>query len=398
MPAHGPSPLLYRVLASALNELPIHRQMDALNEVMPVQQRPFLYVGPTGPVPQFGEPIEYDGLAMSWVVQNSRSMATALIRHHGLDSDRISLLHGLGAIDLGPSTYLPVVPVSLRLEFPWSVSDRTRGVGLAEAALATRLLLEFDAVYHSAFRPFITKEGIDPTVELSAGSVKAILSKSAAGLGLLLLLDAASGGATIPFTGPLYAKVALGSVLSGPAGANFLVKLRSEWLGGTKTEAEADEIRARTEALRAKQDAEKKYIESQTRKNDAEAMNAMSAAMKNCVEAAVASGKSGPDLDKMIAETDKVRTETQKLRDDKPAPPPATPPSADVPQRVLTDVAGRHGVSEAVVAMAVNEGMPVLAEAQAEGMHISLDKAAQDVPPEGSSPPSSAAPPARKRA
>jgi hypothetical protein len=150
MPAHGPSPLLYRVLASALNELPIHRQMDALNEVMPVQQRPFLYVGPTGPVPQFGEPIEYDGLAMSWVVQNSRSMATALIRHHGLDSDRISLLHGLGAIDLGPSTYLPVVPVSLRLEFPWSVSDRTRGVGLAEAALATRLLLEFDAVYHSA--------------------------------------------------------------------------------------------------------------------------------------------------------------------------------------------------------------------------------------------------------
>jgi LysM repeat protein len=116
----------------------------------------------------------------------------------------------------------------------------------------------------------------------------------------------------------------------------------------------------------------------------AEALKTQSEANKNAIEALMMSAKTPDEIakaqaeaQKLLAEADKIRSETKALLSSEPETAAdgeevVPPPSSTVPIDSLREVAKKHQVDEAVVALAVNAGYPVLARASQDGMQVSL--------------------------
>jgi hypothetical protein len=383
---------LGRLFWRALKELPIRSQLQLFSEIAEEFDatfeidgtRPFVYVAPGTRLSV--APERLNTCFHDWAEQ----LAFGLLRHHGLDPDRIAILHHFGA--LGPPP--PITPAEIRVAFgPYDTE--TGAFDLSEIALVTELLLQFDVAFKAAFEPFGVRRPAHPKVSLTAGSIRAILSSSISGAGILLLLDALSAGGSLPFTVPLYAQLAVGGTLSAGGIINTLIEQRNKWTTGTETIERAKKLSAETTAIAERGGAEVEKLRAEAEKTRAEAdkakaeaakaladaLKARSDAQKVLAEMSMMAAQTDAAVEKTHAEAAQLRATADKLRVETEAAMMALlfgseeqvssqPPASAVPVGCLVEAAAHHNVKPAVAALAVNAGFPILARAQAVGMQI----------------------------
>jgi hypothetical protein len=425
---------LGKVFWQSLKELPIRKQLLLFSEIEREFDvrfridggRPFVYVAPDMRLNVSSEKLN------TLFHDCSEELAFGLLRHHGLDPDRIAILHYFGA--LGPPP--PIIPAGIRVSFGPEHADMS-GIGLPESALVTDLLLQLDLAFRAAFEPFTMSpvearpgdgdlssearewflEPAYPELKLMPGSVKAILSKSIAGAGILLLLDAASGGASLPVTIPMYAQLAAGGTLFAGGAIGAFVEQRLKWFTGTKTKEEANKLAAEAKNIAAEAarkraetsgilmrepaDTEKAWAEvdkarAEAARSWAEARRTIEEALSKGIEATRAlaeremlPAREDTTLDKTRAETEEIRERTKKLRAEYDAAVMALsagsqqtvttpPPASAVPIQHLIKAAEHYNVRPVVATLAYNTGFPFLARAQAAGMQITRLDPAED--------------------
>jgi hypothetical protein len=224
------------------------------------------------------------------------------------------------------------------------------------------LLLDFDMAYRVGFEVFGLPQGM-PEIELHPGSVFTWLSGSVAGIGLLVLCDVATGGATLPVTAPIYAKAVVGGTMVASGAVNYINEQRKKWAEGSKGFAESDKARAEAD------------------KAAAETVKIRSGAFKAQVEAWAVLERTGAEGQKIYAEADKLRAEAEKLRAEtmklvaentqQPAVRGNPPPAAQIPVKTISAAAKAHRVGAPVATLAINIGLPILAEAESAGVRLS---------------------------
>jgi hypothetical protein len=195
-----------------------------------------------------------------------------------------------------------------------------------------------------------------------------------------------AGGATLPLTLPVYAKAAFGALVI-PKGIDFFNEQRLKRAQGTLAYQTAQSLPSQF-LVNQKMEEEIQKLKSEKKQMNAEALKAAADALKARIEALAVfttldtGGKTTEETDRFKAEIDKLRADILKELlelGDKFVEPSAewpAPPSSNVPIPVIDKVADKHQLPSPIVAVAINAGAPVLAEAEAAGVRVSLDTAA----------------------
>jgi hypothetical protein len=180
-----------------------------------------------------------------------------------------------------------------------------------------------------------------PLIDVRPGSLKVVLKKGVQGAallaGLLLLADVATGGAMLPLTAPIWAKMLTGAGLTG---INVF-----EWIQAQrKLNAEIENLKEQTNKLH----------------KEAEAIEA----------------KTIPERQKLIEEARKTRLEAdelaRKLQESAEIAPNRYPASLALSHEQIRNLATRYGLAAADAAAIVNIGMPRMAWARQMGAEISI--------------------------
>jgi hypothetical protein len=388
--SHSELSELGRLLWRALAELPIRTQLRLFHEMDLGEINPNPISNPRA----LGRPFTYASVYLpdlpsstldAWLETNRKVLTFGLLRHHGLDVDRIALLYQFQV--LTPPT---IRPVGVKASFAADEAEKFAAVpeilDLRQLSRVTNILVEFDAAYRTVFDPFGLQTQ-PPQIRLTPGTISTWLTGSAAGIGLTLLLDVASHGASLPFTLPLYLKLAAGGTMASGGIARFVVEQRKDWASGTRTfaEAKAISLKADAEAEKIRADAEKtraeaEKIRTEQVKTRTETLKTGAEAYKILMETLIASAKSPEEtekaraeIQKLIAETNKTRAETEALSRGQSEEVVSTPPpSSMVSKDLIEESAIKYKVDPAIAALAVNVRDPILARAQDDGMQLSL--------------------------
>jgi hypothetical protein len=298
-------------------------------------------------------------------------------------------------------------------------ADGLRGSELQQMALAAAFLDELEDAFAEAFE-LVGLPRQSPEIRLRTGSLVADIQKGgAAAVGLVLIADALTGGATLPVTLPVYAKYALGGALVTPGTIGFVTDQVGKWSimfpARRKLLAEAAQAEANIAVLR-----------EEAVKRRSEAISQLAQAAKLMAEAAASGAKAGPEVarteaearkqtveasaidDKKEAEIARLRAEARKaaaeadnleaqaaatrlktaegrpailadvaslpVRDGIDGQPASAPASAMISPDALRSAASRHETGAPIVALAANVGIPYLAQARAAGMVISVSR------------------------
>jgi hypothetical protein len=215
----------------------------------------------------------------------------------------------------------PTKPVGIRVSFAADEAESPmKGeLDLREAALIANMLVEFDAAFSAAFDPFGLTER--PAVRFAEGSIKGWLTKSAAGSGLLLLLDVVTHGASLPFTVPIYAKLAFGGTVAAGGAADLqLISARNGPRAPKRREKPKSQRLRPTRFARKVRPRKRRRVRKPRRRarrptrSLAEAFKAQSEADKIAIEALMMSDKTPEEIAKTRAEAQKLLAETEKTR------------------------------------------------------------------------------------
>jgi hypothetical protein len=398
IPARAASSTPESLLAEALARLPMREQFGLYRDAAldhPVR-RPFLFLEPGAADDTAAPPLA------PWLAAHQEALTLHLLRYDALLPVEIAMLreHDL----IGPPP--PLVPIEVTMAFGPEDAEAP-GLALDQAAVALAVLQMFEATYSEAFA-WLGASPTRPTVRLGHGSLQAVLQNSAGALGLAIMLDALSGGALLPLTAPIYAKVAIGAGLMLPPMLSGTVQTAKGIVETIKIAREAKEIEARqqetlgrarkvaAEAEEIERSLQSKLEVLQTTKAKLEAEREETAARgaKAQAEAEATRAKLGTEIQlarkqlaKLEAEAAEIATRTAALQTGAtgggtgvaagPAAMTADEAAAiSAPARLLNvndlrAIAQRFQTEPTVVAYAVNVGAAALATSETLGVRLS---------------------------